>query len=119
MTHIKKLTNLLLVTLILFGHNVGTPAIPRECVLNPDTLTQALPQDTLPELTVEKSVVEHKGKTDTYLITKEMRGDAAKPGISLGKYQACTIIRSPRLSPISDQGMSRFLLTVLREMMII
>lgn len=24
MTHIKKLTNLLLVTLILFGHNVGT-----------------------------------------------------------------------------------------------
>lgn len=85
MTHIKKLTNLLLVTLILFGHNVGTPAIPRECVLNPDTLTQALPQDTLPELTVEKSVVEHKGKTDTYLITKEMRGDAREAGDILGK----------------------------------
>ena len=85
----------------------GNP--PDKAMNNRDSLMAAT--DTLPELTVRLRTVTHRGSTDMYLVTKEMRDGAHVAGDLLGKIpgifynpldQSMSYLGSPNIKVLVD-----------------
>lgn len=84
---IKSYTFLITFICCLFGHAYGTElnhGLPLTFVGN-DTVTTQAKVDTLPDLVISKNIVEHSGRTDTYLVTKAMRENTHDAGDLIGK----------------------------------